>query len=164
MIALVRAALQRYRKDPPPRITVAMRDYLIALPEINDLISNKVFASRVPKKEKPAIAVKLSRISVARNNDLAGESQMVASTVQVDVMSRLPGAERRVEMVAEMIRIATAGVSYRGYWGNLWIYGATVERDAMQSPLQPIDASNNWQFQYSMDLRINHTQSSPTED
>ncbi len=162
VITAIQNALRRYSDGEVGEITAALRDHLRQFKEIrNEIGDDAIFAGRVPKGKKPAIAVKIHRNGNGRFADLGGESGMVAATIQVDVMSRVQSADVKVQRVSEMIRLATAGPSYRGYMGKqnrVWVHGITVERDSMETPTAPIDGSNGWHFQYSQDLRITHEQ------
>lgn len=158
-LARIRNALTTHVSSPLPTIERALRDHLLSFEAITCKIGKAVFCGRIPKSQKPAIGVKLLTISSVRHPDLDGESGMVHSVIQVDVMSRLHDAHQQVREVSEMVRIATAGPCYRGYLGpTIFCHGITTERDAHETPTSPIDSGHGWHFQYSQDLRITHNQ------
>ena len=162
MIAVIQDLLRQFAAKPTPRIERALRDHLLGFKEIRNVIGEAVFAGRVPPNKRPAIAVKLRRVTTSRYNDLAGEPDMTQTVVQVDVMSRSVGADSHVSKVAEMVRLATSARCYRGYMGKapntLYVHSSVIERDAMELPTSPVDANNGWQFQLSSDLRFVHEQ------
>jgi len=162
VIAEIANALLDYKTARKLRIVAALRYHLLQFSLIKNEIGNHIYSARIPRGEKPAIAVKLRRLTTTRNHDIRGESNIVHSTIQVDVMSRLPNAEAKVSQVAEMIRIATSAPCYRGMMGEpgnqIFVHGCTLERDSLNTPTPSADSSTGWQFEYSQDFRITHDQ------
>lgn len=121
---------------------------------IRDRVGQHVYAARRPIKSDSAhTAVTLRQISDDSLLPLVGEDDTLASVIQVDVWTRGGDADYRATQTGKLIRIAVN--NYYGMWSNSRITGVAVRRQGML-PLPPGNATDEWPYNYSMDIEVKH--------
>ena len=133
-----------------------LRDYLLSKVDVTRLIGTRVFLVRRPQALiGTAPAITLTRLSSVRYYHLEGEAPAATPTIRLDIWGKGNNAEIDVFEVFEAVRLVISG--FRGRWGGFDVLGCTILTDQMDA-ITSGDASDDWHFQYGMDLRITYVQ------
>lgn len=125
---------------------------------LRSLVGGHVYARRVPQKCSAHTAITIGLLARNKTQPLIGEVGVVDSTLQVNVLSRGPGADNRATTVGQLLTIATS--NYRGWWHDTYVHNVQVERDDDMAE-EPTDGSDTWAWQWSMDMTVGHDTTSP---
>lgn len=136
----------------------ALRHYLLSKREIRNLVSQHVYAGRIRQGVDPTLSVLITKVGTLREYTLAGESDVVTSTISLEVMSTTDSGHSKVIELAELARQSLSGltglIGSAGY--QVDIFSCHVERDVMPEPEHISGSEFAWV--YSLDLRILHSQ------
>lgn len=137
-------------------IELGLWDYLKQQPQITRLVKRNIFLSRRPQvsgRKGPAITIE--RFASIRHYPLTGEADVATATIRLEVWAKGDNAEQIVFRVFEEVRLLIS--SFRGYWGKHEVLGCTYQTESYDAESSP-DGSDQWDFSYSCDLRINYRQ------
>ena len=103
-------------------------------------------------------SLEIRRVSVLPFNDLPGEPACTVSLLDLVMYAKEDGMLPNDLIELTMGPLHQAVAQYRGTMGGLYIHSTALERAMQQPAYLPIDASDNWTFNYTLTLEIMHEQ------
>lgn len=135
----------------------ALKKTLLDDPKIKAAIVG-VHAQRRPQSIVGGVQVVLRRIATNYFQDLPGEGVCSQPTIQITAIGDENTAPYACANVLSMIRQKFCEDSFRGGVGAIRdgyeVHGVTTERDSSGAAIPPVDGSDNWTFEPSIDLRF----------
>lgn len=151
MTEILEKSIERYLTDPRNGLTTATR--VEARRTLGKQIGRQIFLGRLRRERdtpKYPFALLMRRIATRRFDDLPAEPTEAQAVIEFVILGKSSPILAQ-ELCEKHLRLAL--VNYTGNIGtDGTIYGSSVERDGMVRPSFPVDASEFWQFMYSLDM------------
>ena len=149
---MIHEQIIRVLRDPDQELATDSRN--TSLRSFRDYVGANVYLGRIPDGVMANYACVIKPIAVERDYSLAGERDVVSSSLQIDVYANgWDGSTRAIEL-HEYIRLALS--SYIGTLDDVEVYNAYISRESLD--VSSIIGSENWEFRYSVDWTFQYAQ------